>query len=102
MDRKKKSHYNCRVSLHEAPTKKWYSQVDCFHEQSNAATASLQLWHEKLVGHNTEVDVRILAKTVVNMKLVDEGDELCDVYNTKKVRWLPIRCQVATRAEKTL
>ena len=62
--------------------KMFYLQVDCLLEQSNAATASLQLWHERR-GHNNKPDVRKLAKSVGNMKLVDEGNEPCDVCNRK-------------------
>ena len=49
----------------------FYLQVDCLHEQSSAATASLQLWHERLA-HNHKIDVRNLAKAVVDMNIVDE------------------------------
>ena len=76
-------------------------QVDFLHEKSNAATAKLQLWHERLA-HNNEIDVQNLAKTVVDMKLVDAGNEPCDVCNTEKAKRLPLSCQVATRAKKLL
>ena len=59
-----------------------YSQVDCLYEQRKAAIASLQLWHEGFV-HNNKIDARSLAKAVVDMKLLDEGDEPCDVCNRK-------------------
>ena len=34
--------------------------------------------------HNNKNDVRNLANALVDMKLVDEGNEPCDVCNTKK------------------
>ena len=74
-------------------------QVHCLHGQSNAPTASLQLWHERLA-HNNKIDVRNLAKAVVAMKLVVEGNESCDVCNTEKAKRLPIPRQIATRAKK--
>ena len=79
----------------------FYLQVDCLHEQSNAATASLQLWHERLA-HNNKIDVRNLAKAVVDMNIVDQRNEPCDVCNTEKAKRLPISRKVATRAEKPL
>ena len=79
----------------------FYLQVDCLHEQSNAATASLQLWHERLA-HKTKIDVRNLAKAVVDMNIVDERNEPCDVCNTEKAERLSISRQVATRAKKPL
>ena len=79
----------------------FYLQVDCLHEQSNAATASLQLWHERLA-HNNKIDVRNLAKAVVDMNIVDKSNEPCDVCNTEKAKRLPISRKVATRAKKPL
>ena len=79
----------------------FYLQVESLHEQSDAATASLQLWHERLA-HNNKIDVRNVAKAVVNMKIVDEGNEPCDVCNTEKAKRLPISRQVATRATTPL
>ena len=79
----------------------FYLQVDCLHEQSNAATASLQLWHERLA-HNNKIDVRNLAKAVVDMNMVDERNEPCDVCNTGKAKRLLISRKVATRVKKTL
>ena len=78
----------------------FYLQVDCLHEQSNAATASLQLWHERLA-HNNRIDVRNLAKAVVDMNIVDELNEFCDVCNFEKAKRLPISRKVATRAKNT-
>ena len=57
-------------------------------------------WHERLA-HNNKNDVRNLTKAVVDMKIVDERNEPCDVCNTEKAKWLPISRQVATRAKKT-
>ena len=74
-------------------------QVDCCHEQSNAATASLQLWHERLAQSN-KINVRNLAKVVVVIKLVDEEDKPCDVCNTQKAKRLTKSRQVAARALK--
>ena len=71
------------------------------HEQSNAATASRQLWHERLA-HNSKIDVRNLAKAVVDMNKVDERNEPCDVCNTENAKRLPISRKVATRAKKLL
>ena len=34
----------------------FYLQVESLHEKSNAATAGLQLWHERLA-HNNKIDV---------------------------------------------
>ena len=64
-----------------------FLQVDCLHEPSNAATASLQLWHEKLA-HKNKIDVQNLAKSVVDMKIVYKGNEPCDVCNTEKSGYL--------------
>ena len=66
---------NCENTL-------FYLRVDCSHEQSNAASASLQLWHER-PAHKNKIDLRNLAKAVVDMKLVDEENEPCDVCNTE-------------------
>ena len=78
----------------------FYLQVDCLHEQSNAANASLQQWHERLA-HNNKIDVQNLAKDVVDMNIVDERNEPCDVCDTEKAKRLPISRKVATRAKKT-
>ena len=77
----------------------FYLQFDCLLEQSNAASASVQLWPER-VGHNNKTDVRTLAKAVVDMKLVEEGNEPCVVCNTEKAKRLLISREVATRAKK--
>ena len=79
----------------------FYLQVEFLHEKSNAATARLQLWHERLA-HNNNIDVQNLAKAVVDMKLLDEKNEPCDVCNTEKAKRLPLSRQVATRAKKPL
>ena len=54
-------------------TNVFHLQVDYLPEQSNAAVASLQIWHERL-GHYNKINVRNLAKTAVDMKLVDDGN----------------------------
>ena len=76
-------------------------QVDFLLEQSNAATASLQLWHERLA-QNNKIDVRNLAKAVVDMKTLDEENEPRDMCNTEKAKRLQMSRQRATRAKKNL
>ena len=75
----------------------FYLQVDCLHEQRNTATASLQLWHGRLWHENRYSK---FGKGCSRMKLIDEGNEPCDVCNTEKANRLPISRQVATRAKK--
>ena len=52
-------------------------------EQSNAATACLQLWHERFA-HKNEIDLRNLPKAVVDMKLENEENEFAMCATQKK------------------
>ena len=53
-------------------------------------------------GMNDLLTITKLMLVVVDMSIVDERNEPCDVCNTEKAKRLPISRRVATRAKKPL